>query len=211
MLLFKSSTIVLALFLLSLTGSALAQKNEIAFLAGQTYNSNQGIRPNGGFSTTDLSFKKASAYEVTYARKFFDAKLFSLYLEVPFVASPKILLDATSGGNPALDYSSLYITPGVRAKLPGIWRLSPWVSAGYGYARFTNSSARLDGTLNTSTGSKNSGALQLGGGLDFRIFKRIGVRGEVRDFYTTVPPLSVSQLQSSAHGLIYSVGVVLHF
>ena len=69
----------------------------------------------------------------------------------------------------------------------------------------------MNGSLAPSSSTTNTSALQIGGGVDVKIINRISFRGEFRDFYTGVPELSVSQINSRAHNVVYSGGVVLHF
>lgn len=70
-----------------------------------------------------------------------------------------------------------FVTPGLRAKLlPGA-SISPFVSVGGGWARYSLGPA-----------SNNKGALEFGGGVDFKTgIPLLGFRAEVRDFVTSEP------------------------
>ena len=160
-LLLKHTIFAITIFFVAAAATASAQKNEIAVLYGKTINANRNILPNGGFSTSALTFNPSTAYQVTYARQFLNLKLFAVYAEVPFIASPKVILGSTSGGNAAINYSALYLTPGVRVKFLPDARISPWVSGGYGFAHYSASSTLLDGSPNRLTSTKNTTALQL--------------------------------------------------
>ena len=199
-----SACVVLALVALSTT--AFAQKNELAGLVGGTYNYSRGS------STGQLFFTKPIGFEVSYARQIATfAKLISVKIEVPFVTSGKVDLKLNSSGDPAKYYRSYFITPGIRATfLPGFFA-SPWVSAGYGYARFDSSNVLLDGTTNNQQTSRNGSTKQYGGGVDVKILPNLALRGEIRDFRSGVPPLGIPQNESKVHNLFYMGGVVFHF
>ncbi len=61
----------------------------------------------------------------------------------------------------------------------------------------------------------HSGALQMGGGVDFdtklKILVPIGFRLEVRDFYTSVPNLNTVLRESRQHNVLFSGGLVVKF
>ena len=99
-------------------------------------------------------------------------------------------------------------------KLAPSQRVSPWLSAGGGYALFDESANRMDGTHNTTRGT-SGGALQFGGGVDIRtpikVLFPIGLRAEVRDLYTAKPNYNISTGGGFQHNVVLSGGVVLHF
>jgi opacity protein-like surface antigen len=70
----------------------------------------------------------------------------------------------------------LFITPGLRVRLAPSFPLSPYISAGLGYARFNRQ------LFTGGTSSDSSLALDIGGGLDLKILPIVGLRAEVRDF-----------------------------
>ena len=92
--------------------------------------------------------------------------------------------------------------------------ISLWFSAGAGYALFDESANRIDGTHNTTRGT-NGGAVQFGGGVDFRtpikLLFPIGLRAEVWDLYTTKPDYNVNTGGGFQHNIALSGGILLHF
>jgi len=47
--------------------------------------------------------------------------------------------------------------------------------------------------------------------LDYRLFRFIGLRGEVRDFFSGNPNLSVALSSSTQHNVVASGGITLRF
>ena len=109
------------------------------------------------------------------------------------------------------DYKSFFVTPSLRANLfPGSG-ISPWVSAGGGFGYFKeNSSLEFGGTNPGETGT-TTGIFQMGVGLDVKLFSRLSLRGEARDFYSGVPQLNVDIGKSRQHNIFVGAGVIWHF
>jgi hypothetical protein len=105
--------------------------------------------------------------------------------------------------------TSLYITPSFKAKFLPASRISPWVSAGGGWAHFS--------LPNDFT---NKGALQFGGGADIKTsVPHFGFRVEVRDFLSGQPSFGtpgVGLLGNppngfNRHNVLAGGGILLHF
>jgi hypothetical protein len=101
-------------------------------------------------------------------------------------------------------YASLYVTPGLRLKFFPNSRLSPWGAIGGGYALYEESAQLSDGQNTTST-FLNRGVFEYRGGLDYRLFRFIGLRGEVRDFFSGNPNLNTQ------HNVVASGGIIVPF
>lgn len=71
--------------------------------------------------------------------------------------------------------SAFFLTPSARIQFLPQGRISPWATAGYGFAHLAQ-------TFSSSTHTK--GAAQFGGGIGVRALPHLAVRGEVRDFWT---------------------------
>lgn len=183
-------------------------KNEIGLLLGGTATPAIDLA-NGGV----IDVGAGITFQITYARRLAQTDTVGLYLEFPAVAIPLQDLNATPGSTP-LNYDSFFITPALRVKFRPNAALSPWLSAGGGYALFEESDERRDGSHNTTRGT-STGALQFAVGLDFRtpvkILIPIGLRAEVRDFYTGKPTYNVSTGGGLQHNLAFSGGLVLSF
>jgi hypothetical protein len=70
-------------------------------------------------------------------------------------------------------------------------------------------SARLSNGQNETDKFLNRGVFDYGGGLDFRLYRFIDLRAEVRDFLSGNPDLALNS--STQHNVVASGGVILHF
>ncbi|PYX40931.1 MAG: hypothetical protein DMG81_04895, partial [Acidobacteria bacterium] len=59
--------------------------------------------------------------------------------------------------------------------------------------------------------STTTGVFQMGLGLDVRILRRLSLRGEVRDFWSGSPDITVDTGNSRQHNLFVGGGVVWRF
>jgi hypothetical protein len=102
------------------------------------------------------------------------------------LAKPQRVVTST---NPGLtrDVASLFVTPGIRVKLFPRNAVAPYVAAGGGWALFEHSTTTLAGTANPAQRTATHGVFDFGGGVDVRLWKFIGLRGEVRDFFSGNP------------------------
>lgn len=188
-----------------LVGPARAHNQELTFSLGGI--PGQTRRFQGSAGTTQISADRS--FGINYGHRFAGTKIVALYGEIEFVAIPNRALTATSATVPQ-NYASLYLTPGVRLKfLPGS-RLSPWVAVGGGYGLYQQS-AQLSNDQNTTDKFLNRGVFDYGGGLDYRLFRFIGLRGEVRDFFSGNPNLNVVLRSSTQHNVVTSGGIILRF
>lgn len=176
--------------------AAQAQKNEFA------------AEVAGAFSSANnLSFDTAIGYQLNYARRWIGVPGLRLYVEVPFVAGFNNTRSLTSLGS-SQNYNSLYFTPGLKLKLLPAFFISPYVAAGIGFAHFHSP---------TTSSSETDFAADIGGGLDVKVFPFVSLRGEVRDFVTSTPNLSLSTfgqsnvLGGATNNIVASGGIVLRF
>ncbi len=192
--------LLLAIVSFLLVGSAFAQKNDVALTGG------------GYFEVTNpLNLGAAWALEGSYARRFASVPLLSFSWEVPVAGSSGSSIPTISGLNIATDYSSLFITPGVRVRLAPSFFLSPYVAAGVGLGHFNKT---LITGVNTSN---NTLAVDIGGGLDMKILPHISLRGEIRDFNSGgldipgVPSFLSTVSTSRLNNLFITAGVSVKF
>lgn len=186
-----SVTLLSVVFLIGV--NAFAQKNEFA------------VEASGQFpSANNLSFDPAVGYQLNYARRLVGVPGASIYVEVPFLAgfnNERTITILFTGQN----YNSLYVTPGIKLKLLPAFPLSPYLAAGIGVAHFSASN---------SGGSESDFAVDVGGGLDIKVFPHISLRGEVRDFITDTPGLNLDLVQNftgKTNNVVASGGVVVRF
>jgi opacity protein-like surface antigen len=193
--LMKKSFWISLLSFVSLVGlNAQAQKNEFAAEAS-------GLFP----STNNLSIDPAAGFQLNYAHRLIGVPGVALYVEVPFLAGFNSLRTASSLLN-GQNYSSIFVTPGLKVKfVPGFF-ISPYVAGGIGLAHFSASN---------SGGSENDFAADIGGGVDVKVFPHVSLRGEVRDFITDTPGFGtldlIQNFTGKTNNVVASGGIVLRF
>jgi len=220
--------LVLVVLLCFMSLSALAQKADVAFVAGASFTSDSSLTV-GCFTATPpcvitLPVEGFGAIHPDHhiflqgalGVRLLDARLASLHLELPVVGIPSqpVRLKALLGtfSTPFDHLSSIYVTPALKVKLfPGA-AVAPWGSIGGGVAHFSS-----------DAGSTNKGALQFGGGVDIKTnIPLLGFRAEVRDFVTGDPrvggfssiasfPLLTTESGLHRHNVLVGGGVVLRF
>jgi hypothetical protein len=198
--------LTLAVLLLGARSSA-AQRHEVAFTSGGLKIGERGFDlPQPGF----LKFGTGFTYELNYAGRIFDAKLAALYVEVPFAGTPRTKVTTTNVLSPR-SYSSIFFTPGLKLKLIPGRKYSPFASIGYGIAHFKESETTVGNQPNPDRRNTTDGVFDFAFGMDVRVISRLSIRGEVRDFYSELPPLNVRALSDRQHNALISAGIVLRF
>jgi hypothetical protein len=187
-----------------------AQKNELSGLIGRTFISDQGIRGSTLFDSK-VHFGKGLTFEGNYARRVLEAGLASVSLEVPFVVNWHEDLNSNAFFPLPQSLKSYFLTPAARLSIFSDTAISPWVSFGGGFGHFSESSTQVSGIPNTGKTGTTTGVLQGGVGLDVRIFPRVSLRGEARDFWSGVPQLNVDTGKSRQHNFFVGGGIVWHF
>lgn len=176
---------------------AQAQSNEIALTVGGYFPLNSPV-PVG----------HALAIEGNVAHRLVGAPMIAAYLEVPITGT--LTSSVTSAGLlSSASYSALFITPGLKLKLGAELPISPYLAAGGGLARYSKS-ANLAAAAATDTVT-NTGVFDVGGGVDMKIAPFLGLRAEVRDFYSGSPALSLSSLKQKQQSLVATAGLVVRF
>lgn len=200
-----------ALLLLFGLDSALAQesrKNELGLLLGGE------IIPSRSTATgADISLTNSIALSADYARHLAGTSI-ALYLEVPFAAVPSHKVKFAQPGG-ITDLAALYIAPSLRVQFANESTISPWLSGGFGYGQYEGSKLLNDRTKNPDR-RQHTGTAQFGAGVDIRtpikILFPIGLRAEVRDYYTTMAPnYGVPVRDNSQHNVVIAGGLVLRF
>jgi len=182
--------IVLAVFAFLLCIAAQAQSNELAITAGGQFPINNAFDTNAGF-----------AVQANFAHRIFYVPLAGIYFELPIVVGPKNVLDLPSRSN----YSSVFVTPGLKFKFAPEFPVSPYFAFGGGWARYKEDSSFGDQT-------HNQGVFDFAGGVDMKIAPFISVRGEVRDFYTGSPSFAgIPTGSGRQHNIVPTGGLVLRF
>src|SRR5579864_3209325 len=188
---------------------AMAQKADAAFVVGGSFVSDTNgtfLVPVIGSTSATIQTDHHIFLEGALGVRLLNAHLVSLHAELPVAGIPSTPL-TVAGVSTAIDHiGTLFITPGLRLKIAPIAPISPWVSVGGGWARYS---------LNTAGTTENKGALQFGGGLDFKTgLPVLGFRAEVRDFLTGVPTFNSGFLTATGlhhHNILAGGGIVLRF
>ena len=129
---------------------------------------------------------------------------------MPFLASPKFEV-ATPGRSLPKEHASLYLTPGVRVVAFPDRVISVFGAVGAGYARYSESKLRADGSPNPGQRDTNTDAIQFGGGIDIGALRWLGFRLELRDLYTGARIFSIATPGARVHNVVGSGGLVLRF
>jgi hypothetical protein len=196
--------------------SAQDEKNELTGVIGRIFISDQGIHgPNAPSINPFVRSGRGLTFEADYARLLHVAPVFSVSAEVPAVFN--LDEDLGSGGDVVpSDYRQIFVTPAVRLNLFPLTAFSPWVSLGGGFAHFTESKA-LNYYGTNPGGSSTSGVLEGGLGLDLNPwkrgeFRRLGFRGQVRDFWSGTPDLPLADTgKTRQHNYFAGGGVIWRF
>jgi hypothetical protein len=195
-----------------LAASAVAQdeKNEIGGSIGRTFISNQGLKFAPG---SVIAFGKGLSFEGVYARRIWVTPIYSISAELPIVYNRDIDLNGGSYGNAIVpqDMKSLFVTPAARVNLFPTTAVSPWVSLGAGFGRFTQNDALVYGGANP--GKSTTGFTLEGGlGLDVKVWKKLSMRGQVRDFWSGEPDFPLAPTgKSRMHNFFVSGGAFWRF
>ncbi len=175
---------------------------------GLTFGSISGpfrITPTG----TRLTLSTGTAFQANYARHMRTYRFGHLYGEMHVLASPRQSVTSTVV-NATHRFASFYATPGVRVKFYPKNRLSPWVVGGGGYALYMQSPKTISGAVNAAPRTRSSGAIEIGGGLDWVWNRKMSLRMEARDFYTGSPKYNVALDGPGQFNFIFGVGVVFN-
>jgi len=186
----------------------LAQKNEVSGLIGRTFIPTQSIT-GATWENPNLHFGNGLSLEGNYSRHLHGEGFLMLRFEVPVVYDIKEKLNTGANVIPE-SYSSLFVTPSLKANIFSDTAFSPWVSFGGGYGRFFVSDKLLFGGPNPG-GSGNTGLLQMGVGLDVKIHGPWGIRLAARDFWSGRPPLLVETNRDRQHNFFVGGGVTWQF
>ncbi|HET9182039.1 MAG TPA: hypothetical protein VFP59_07895 [Candidatus Angelobacter sp.] len=143
-----------------------------------------------------VSLGSGFSWQASLAYRLTNLKAAALYLELPVARSPSRIVPGSH------DFSSFFFTPSAQVTLLPDKFASPFASIGGGLAHF--------GAFGSSG---NTGAFQVGGGVDFRTpLRGLGIRAEARDFITGHPEIfPVGAFNSRVQHIFVGGGVVVKF
>jgi hypothetical protein len=182
-------------------GTAFAEQNEIGLTLGGLFPQDRGTIPN------TIHLGGGTALQANYGHRLMSGRV-ALYGEVHFLANPQRLVGS---GNPlsTRDIATIYVTPGIRVKFAPMRSFSPYLAVGGGYAVYEQSILQMDGRPNTAPRDIHRVAFDFGAGVDTSLWRWIGLRSEVRDFYTGSPAYNLPGLGGGQHNVVAGGGFVL--
>ena len=183
-----------------------AQKQEIGLTIGGLLN------PDRAFHDPQGSVQSSSGISLgaDYARRFWSGGNLALYGEVEFVANARDRQTASVAAAVPQSYATLYVAPGVRLKLRPTARFSPWAAFGGGYAQYEQARVLTDGQPFEDR-RVHRGVFDFGIGADYRVWRFVSVRAEIRDYVSGNPALNVELDGSLQHNVIPKGGIVFRF
>ena len=190
--------------------NAWGQRDEISITAGSTFVSTQTVLNTGLSFNPPLHFGNEVTLAADYSHLLKTSSIFGISAELPVALYPRMDLNTAYHGIPT-DIGALFVTPSVRVNFFSEDSVSPWVSVGGGYARFREAPRDNFYGPNPGPNGSNTGVVQFGAGLDVWIWHHVGLRGEVRDFYSGKPVLNVDTNHSRMHNYYVGSGVVFRF
>jgi hypothetical protein len=185
----------------AMAAAASAQQHEIGLTLG-------GIVPS---TRPTVRAGAGTALQADYAYRIAgNERAVALYANFHFLASP---LREVASGNPGAtrDFATAYLTPGIRAKFRSQARFTPFVEAGGGWAIHEHSRNRLDGRPNSAARLATTGTIVFGAGGDVKLTRWLGLRGEIRDYYSGSPLYNVASVVGRQNNLVVGGGFTLRF
>lgn len=204
--------ILTVFMMLVVSAGAQDERNEIGGIVGRTFISDQGLK-GATFFDPVIHSGKGLTVEGEFARRMIVTPLFAISIEAVVAYNPDEDLNGGQYGFAVVptDYKQLFITPAARVNFFPTTAVSPWVSFGGGFGHFSQSNTLVYGGTNPGK-STTTGVIEAGAGLDVKVWKRLSVRGEVRDFYSGVPDFPLANTgKSRQHNFLVGGGVFWRF
>jgi hypothetical protein len=197
-----------------LGASAVAQdeKNELGGALGRTFISNQGIK--GGIDPgTIIAFGKGLSIEGEYARRFLVTPIYAISAEALVMYNRDEDINGGAYLLPVVppQLSQLFVTPAARVNLFPTTAVSPWASLGVGFGHTGESSSLLFGATNPGK-STTSAVIQGGIGLDVKVWRKLSIRGEARDYWSGEPDFPLAPTgKTRQHNYFVGIGAFWRF
>lgn len=174
--------VLILVFATSVVAQSKPENNQLGLLLGwEVIPSHTTATP----SLARVNFGASETLQINFAHRLRGERT-QLWLEFPSIAGPSHSVESAVTATP-VSLATFYTAPSFRVNFAAERTFSPWLSFGGGYALFEGSEKLRDGSKNVRRFT-NTAALQFGGGIDVRtrvkILKPIGLRAEVRDFYS---------------------------
>jgi hypothetical protein len=173
--------------ILSISAVAQDEKNEVGGLLGRTFINDQGIQ-NATYFDPIIHTGKGLTFEGEYARRFWVTPIYSVSAEGRLVYNWDIDLNAGQYGNSVVpsDMKKLFVTPAARVNLFPTTAVSPWIRFGAGFGHISQNNQLIYGGTNPGN-STTSAVIEAGFGLDVKVWRKLSIRKDVRDFWAGQP------------------------
>jgi opacity protein-like surface antigen len=152
-----------------------------------------------------VHFNGVFSLQSNFAHTIHSYSFADLWLEFPSTSTFRGN-DEVGGGIKSASFDATFGTPGVRLHVPVGRRVSFYGAVGAGYGRFDYNETGANGHTIKSEATYH-GVFDFGGGMDFRLTRLLGVRGEVRDFVTGKGLGGVS----GRNQIVFGFGMAVHF
>ena len=190
-----------------LAGCAAAQNSDLGLLVGIAGPKGQTASANGTYTA---SGSVMPSFQVNYAWQVLQRAV-DLYVEVPVVVPVRVNGTVVSGpgGTAAAGNSSpdVFFTPGARVKFSPESRVAFYAAAGAGLASFAGITTFTAPLTVVPGNRRNSFALGVGGGIDFRLTRLLSLRVDARDFVTGA---GMGGVTGRNHAIL-QFGIAFHF
>jgi len=130
-----------------------------------------------------------------------------LYVELPLVFTGSVRGTVAGSFSSARTGADLFFTPGVRVKFAPQSRVSLYGAVGGGLGSFGITESRVGPDISVNNRRTTTGALDFGGGIDFRLTRLLSLRVEARDFLTRA---GLGEVTGRNHEM-FQVGIAFHF
>jgi hypothetical protein len=197
-------TLVVSLSIWIAAAQEVSPRHEIGLTLGGLF----GAQRNGGSTRLDLG--SGVALQASYGYRLVGREKVALFGEVHFLANS---LREVSSSDRTLtrDAATIFLTPGVRVKFFPNRGVAPFVAVGSGWAVYEQSTYTLNEGSNPASRLVNHAAFDYGGGVDFKFWRFVGLRGEIRDFYAGGPSYNTTAIHGGQHNVVAGGGLVLKF
>jgi len=187
-----------------------SEKNQLGMMLGAEF---IGDHSTATIPSLPVTFSSSVVFQLNFAHRL-KGESTQLWIEFPSVAAPSHTVSSVNPFTP-VSLATFFTTPSFRLNFRGQRSFSPWLSFGGGYALYEGSEKLATGTDNLNRYT-STGALQFGAGVDIktkiRVWKPIGFRGEVRDFYSFDTLDFATPIRGSGqHNVVVSGGLIVRF
>lgn len=196
----------------AVSASAQDEKNEVGGILGRTFISDQGIQ-NATYFDPIIHTGKGLTIEGTYARRFLVTPIYSVSAEGLLVYNWDVDLNAGQYGFSVVpsDLKKLFVVPAARVNFFPTTAVSPWVSFGAGFGHISQNDQLVYGGTNPGK-STTSAVIQAGFGLDVKVWRKLSIRLDVRDFWAGEPDFPLAPTgKTRQHNIFVGGGAFWRF